>query len=164
MILNLKKIFADDHECCSFDYDMDLSSTEVGSAYPFVSPVKVKGTVRGKDGFAQLEAETSFDFSIPCDRCARRIDRRYQYSFSHTLVLSLENEDDDKFIEVHVEKLNLDELVREDILLELPTKFLCCEDCRGICPICGKNLNDGPCGCELHRTDPRLDVLKNLIH
>ncbi len=95
-----------------------------------------------------MTAKTSFDFSVPCDRCARQIDRHYDYSFSHILVLSLENEDDDRFIEVHDEKLNLDELVREDILLELPTKFLCREDCKGICPKCGKNLNDGPCGCD----------------
>lgn len=164
MILDLKKIFTDENETLSFDYKMDLSATEVGSSYPFVSPVKVKGTVVGKDGFAQLEVKASFDFSIPCDRCARRIDRRYDFSFSHTLVPSLENEDDDRFIEVHNEQLNLDELIREDILLELPTKFLCREDCRGICPTCGKNRNDGPCGCDSRHTDPRFDVLKNLIH
>lgn len=165
MILDLKKIFTDENETLSFDYNMDLSSTEVGGgAYPFVSPVKVKGTVVGKDGFAQLKVGASFDFSVPCDRCAGRINRRYDYSFSHTLVPSLENEDDDRFIEVRDEQLNLDELVREDILLELPTKFLCREDCKGICPKCGKNLNDGPCGCNSQHIDPRFDVLKNLIH
>jgi uncharacterized protein len=164
MILDLKKIFAGKTEAMSFDYDMDLSSTKVDNVYPFVSPVKVQGTVTAKDGFAQLEVRASFDFSAPCDRCARQIDKHCGYSFSHTIVRSLENEDDDRFIEVRDEQLKLDDLVREDILLELPTKFLCREDCKGICPKCGKNLNDGPCGCSPQHADARFDVLKNLIH
>lgn len=164
MILDLKKIFAEKTGTVSFEYDMDMSSTEVDSVHPFVSPVKVQGSVTAKDGFASLTAETSFDFSVPCDRCAKQIDRHLSYSFAHTLVRSLENEDDDRFIEVRDEQLNLDELMREDILLELPSKFLCREDCRGICPKCGKNLNDGPCGCEPQSADARFEVLKNLIH
>ena len=163
MILNLKKLFADKTGVLAFDYDMDMSSAKVDSVYPFVSPVKVQGTVTVKDGFAQLAAKTSFDFSVPCDRCARQINKRFSYSFSHILVQSLENEADDRFIVIHDEQFNLDELMREDVLLELPTKFLCREDCRGICPVCGKNLNDGPCGCSPQIADARFDVLKNLI-
>jgi uncharacterized protein len=164
MILDLKKIFTEKTGTVSFDYDMDLSSTEVDNVHPFVTPVKVQGSVTAKDGFALLTAETSFDFSVPCDRCTKQIDRHLHYSFTHTLVRSLENEDDDRFIEVPDGQLDLDELMREDILLELPSKFLCKEDCKGICPKCGKNLNDGPCGCEPQNTDSRFEVLKNLIH
>lgn len=165
MLLDLKKIFSGESESCSFDYSMNLSSTDLNGNFPFVSPVSVRGTVKNRDGFARLQANVSFDFSIPCDRCAERIDRHYDYSFSHVLVLSLENnEDDDRLIEVPNEKLDLDELMREDILLELPTKFLCREDCKGLCPVCGKNLNDGSCGCSEHPKDPRLEVLEKLIH
>ena len=59
--------------------------------------------------------------------------------------------------------MDLDELIRTDILLELPTKFLCKEDCKGLCPTCGKNLNEGACNCQTHQIDPRLEVLKQLI-
>ena len=164
MILDLKKLFTDKNGTISFDYGMDMSSSEIDNVYPFMAPVKVRGTVIMKDGFAQLTAKTSFDFSVPCDRCTRQINRHFDYSFSHILVRSLENEEDDRFVEVRGESLDLDELMREDILLEIPTKFLCREDCRGICPVCGKNLNDGPCGCGPQIADARFDVLKNLIH
>ncbi len=164
MILNFKKLFADKTGTISFDYGMDLSSAEVDGVRPFVSPVRVRGSAVAKDGFVQLEACASFDFSVPCDRCARQTDRHFEYSFSHALVRSLENEGDGRFIEVRGEELDLDELMREDILLELPTKFLCREDCRGICPVCGKNLNDGPCGCDPQADEARFDILKNLIH
>ena len=156
MLLDLKKIFSEESESCSFDYKLDLSSAGVNGVFPFVSPVEGKGVVKSRDGSAALRADVVFDFSVPCDRCAERIDRRYHYAFSHVLVRSLENrEDDDRLIEVRDEKLDLDELMREDILLELPTKFLCREDCKGLCPVCG---------CEQHPEDPRLEALENLIH
>lgn len=164
MLLNLKKLFSGESEDCPFDYSMDLSDTCVNGAYPFVSPISVKGSVKNREGSAVLKAAVSFDFSIPCDRCTRQIDRRYDFTFSHILVLSLENDEDDRFIKVKDGKLDLDGLIREDILLELPTKFLCREDCKGLCPICGKNLNDGPCACVQHEIDPRLEVLKKFIN
>ena len=92
------------------------------------------------------------------------MERRYVYPFSHVLVLSLEKEEDSgEYIQVDDYKLDLDELIRTDILLELPTKFLCKEDCKGLCPTCGKNLNEGACNCQTHQIDPRLEVLKQLI-
>ncbi len=163
MLLDLKKVFSEEQAVCPFDYGMDLSSTDINGYYPFVSPVLVQGSVKGHDGFAQLNAEVSFDFSIPCDRCAKQINKRYHYTFSHVLVLSLENDDDDSYIQVQDYKLDLDELIRADILLELPSKHLCREDCKGLCPVCGKNLNDEACNCDMHQIDPRLEVLKKLI-
>ena len=77
--------------------------------------------------------------------------------------MSLNEEDNDSYIEVQDYQLDLDELIRADILLELPTKFLCSPDCKGLCPKCGRNLNEGPCGCNTHQMDPRLEVLKKLI-
>lgn len=163
MLLDLKKVFLEEGKSCSFDCSFDLSSVDINGCYPFVSPVSVQGSVRNHDGFAQLNAEVSFDFSIPCDRCTKQINRSYHYTFSHGLVLSLENEDDDSYIQVENYKLDLDELIRADILLELPSKFLCSEDCKGLCPVCGKNLNVEACNCDLHQIDPRLEVLKKLI-
>ena len=163
MLLDLKKVFSDEGASSSFDYGMDLSSTNINGCYPFVSPVSVKGIVKSHDGFAQLNADISFEFSIPCDRCTKQINNQYHYTFSHVLVLSLENEDDDDYIQVQNYKLDLDELMRANILLELPSKYLCSEDCKGLCPVCGKNLNDEVCNCDLHQIDPRLEVLKKLI-
>nr|WP_319488041.1 DUF177 domain-containing protein [uncultured Caproiciproducens sp.] len=163
MLLDLKKVFSDSSESCSFDYLLDLSSTDIIGFRPFVSPVTVRGTVKGQDGFAQLDAEASFGFSIPCDRCMKQIDKCYHYTFSHILVLSLENEDDVSYVQVPNYKLDLDELIRADILLELPSKYLCSNDCKGLCPSCGQNLNDGTCNCDFHQIDPRLEALKKLI-
>ena len=63
------------------------------------------------------------------------------------------------------DRLDLGEVVREQVLLGLPLKPLCREDCQGLCPRCGKNRNAGPCGCtpEEEEGDPRLEPLRKLF-
>ena len=60
------------------------------------------------------------------------------------------------------EKIDLTDLVREQILLDLPTQILCREDCKGLCQKCGANLNEVNCNCAENETDPRWSALKNL--
>jgi len=163
MLLNLKKVFSDDNELLPFEYQLDLASIDINGFNPFVSPLAVKGTVKSHAGSAQLDADVSFDFSIPCDRCTTQINTHYQYAFNHILVLTLNDEENDSYIQVENYQLDLDELLRADVLLELPTKYLCKLDCKGLCSVCGQNLNSGSCGCNVHQVDPRLEVLKQLV-
>lgn len=167
MLLNLKKKILEEGTQLPFKYSLDFSKLEFHASYPFTSPVEVKGNAVMHGSFAVLDAEVSFDFSVPCDRCASQINKHFAYRFSHILVASLSNEedaDDDKYVVLQEDgTLDLDSLLQEDILLELPTKFLCSANCKGLCPVCGKNLNEGPCGCSQHRIDPRLEVLRQLI-
>ncbi|GAB4483679.1 MAG: DUF177 domain-containing protein [Thermodesulfovibrionales bacterium] len=61
------------------------------------------------------------------------------------------------------DEIDLQDLVREQVLLNLQMKPLCDEQCRGICPKCGADLNEGPCGCPQKEADPRFSVLKKLL-
>jgi uncharacterized protein len=60
------------------------------------------------------------------------------------------------------EAIDVDEIVREQILLSVPDRALCDENCRGICLMCGTNLNAGSCECKSSEVDPRWAALKNL--
>ncbi|HIC96028.1 TPA: DUF177 domain-containing protein, partial [Candidatus Bipolaricaulota bacterium] len=60
--------------------------------------------------------------------------------------------------------LDLTEVVRQNILVSIPMKILCRPDCAGLCPHCGHNLNEGPCGCEVEEIDPRWAALKELLN
>jgi uncharacterized protein len=60
-------------------------------------------------------------------------------------------------------QLDLDALVQNEILVNWPVKILCKEDCKGICPKCGQNLNVGNCGCDTFVPDPRMAVLKDIF-
>ena len=97
------------------------------------------------------------------------------HGYSHTYskiysspqsVLDEYNECNDKVknaIEVPDYNLEIEDLLRDDIFLEFPAKLLCKKDCKGLCQRCGKNLNDGECGCDKDEPDPRLAVLKALL-
>ena len=115
-----------EEECIPFQFELDLSDTEISGVYPFVSPVQIRG-VQNTAQTVYMTAEADFDFSIPCDRCAEDIQTHYHNSFSHPLVMEMNEEDQDTYILAEDGKLDLDELFRADILLALPTKYLCKE-------------------------------------
>ncbi|MDF2674142.1 MAG: hypothetical protein K0R09_2410, partial [Clostridiales bacterium] len=59
--------------------------------------------------------------------------------------------------------IDLKDMVMDNIILSMPIKFLCSPECRGLCPVCGKNLNKYQCNCNKNNVDPRLAVLKDLF-
>ena len=61
-------------------------------------------------------------------------------------------------------ELDTDALVGNEILINWPMKVLCHEDCKGICTVCGKDLNDGECGCDTFVPDPRMAVIKDIFN
>lgn len=163
MLLELKKVFLNEGEQLALSYEMDLSGEDFYGIKPFVSPVQVQVTAKNHAGAVRLKADVAFDFCHPCDRCAEEFTERYGYSFEHMLVQALNDDSSEDYILVENDQLELDELLRMDILLELPAKYLCRPDCKGICPQCGVNRNQHTCSCVTHQVDPRLEVLKKLI-
>jgi uncharacterized protein len=73
-------------------------------------------------------------------------------------------EDDEVATQIHAHHvLDLTEVMRQNILLTLPPNPICRTKCKGLCPTCGKNLNEGPCDCKHDEIDPRLQALKQLL-
>ena len=162
MILELKNIFMVEGSSLDFDYQIDLSGYEYDPGFfPFVNPVRVKVKVFNHVGVVKLTANAVFSFQTLCDRCAGDITEEYNIPINSILVKQLNDENNDDFIIVENDKYNLDEHVQDTILLNLPTKHLCKTDCKGLCPKCGKNLNEGQCNCKT--IDPRLEILKQLL-
>ena len=162
MIIELESIFNTDGSSYEFDYELSLSHISVSGVNPLKSPVKVKGIVKNNTGIVTLKANVELIYSASCDRCAEETEKTYKYDFSHNLIASLSNEDNDDFLVVNDMRLDLDELIEEDVNLELPTKFLCNDDCKGVCVMCGKNLNKDQCDCK-KPIDPRLEGLLQFL-
>lgn len=162
MLLKLENLFENEGEHLELDQAFDFSGEELGGVHPFVSPVRIQGEIRNRAGIVSMRAEAAFTYRAPCDRCAADTARDMLIPLEHVLVTHLDEEDTGEFIIVEGMQLDLAALVWEDILLALPTKFLCRADCKGLCPACGKNLNDGSCGCQ-KPIDPRLAVLRQLL-
>lgn len=162
MIIELESVFNTDGLKIPFDYELSLSGIIVSEVAPVTEPVKVSGYVENKAGIVNLKASAALKYEAPCDRCAENVISHFSFPVEHTLVVALESGDNDDFLEVPNMRLNLDELVEEDVNLALPTKYLCNDDCKGLCPICGNNLNKTKCDCKAP-IDPRMEALLQLL-
>lgn len=162
MILDLEPIFNTEGMVKQFDYELDLSEQELNGSKPFASPVKISGHAGNYTGIVELHATADFTLETACDRCAKPISLPLATKIFHTLVTSLNDETNDELMLVNELRFDLDALVTEDIFLDLPSKLLCSEDCKGMCPKCGADLNAGSCSCE-KEVDPRLAALKQLL-
>lgn len=163
MILDLKEIFASDGISKELSFTFSMDDVEVAGGHPFASPICVSARVENHSGIVTLYIDTAFDYVTSCDRCCEVIEQHLDYAFSHKLIESLEEDVNDEYIEAPELSLDLSELAGTDILLELPSKFLCRRDCQGLCQKCGRNLNFGDCECEKHPIDPRLEKLRELL-
>ncbi len=163
MILDLEPIFNVEGSVKDFAYEIDLTKEALDSDYPFTTPVSVKGDIHNRAGIVEIETTADFVLDICCDRCAKPLKYPYTVDINHTLVVSLNDDENDELILVDdVHQFNVDELVTDDIFLNLPAKFLCSEDCKGLCPKCGADLNEGACNCK-KEIDPRLAALQQLL-
>ena len=163
MLLQCRSLFMGEVKSLPIDTELDFSQVEYQGVCPLAEPVRVTGAVTVSAGVVQLSARAAFVFHGRCDRCLSTFERAYDVPLEHTLVATLEDEENDDYILLDQYQLDLADLTMADILLELPYKSLCREDCRGLCPMCGKNLNEGLCGCTRQSVDPRLDVLRQLL-
>ncbi len=162
MKLNLRQLFDIVGERKDFRCSFDFSGEELYGGFPFQTPVDCSGEIENRAGVVRLVFCVKFVLSLACDRCLKPFQQEKTLNFEHVLVQKLNSANDD-YLVCADGVLDLEELVRADVLLELPTKVLCSEDCRGLCSQCGKNLNEGSCTCEKKQIDPRLAVLSQLL-
>ena len=156
MYIELDAVFGNEGAGKSFDYMFTLEDEMI------VSPVHVSGRVFNKTGIVYLEASAEYELSAVCARCNAPIRKQVSVPLSHCLIAHAENDEDDYYIVVENMRLDLDSLAAEDIYLAMPSRFLCKESCKGLCSICGADLNRTTCSCA-DPTDPRWDVLKQLF-
>lgn len=161
-MISVKSVFNDESVRIPVKCDVDFSHITQGGVRLFKTPVSVDGVIFNRAGIVHFDYTADFTYVAPCDRCAEEVERKFSFSFSHILVSQLSNEDTGDFLVVENMQLDVDELVNEDVLLSMPDKYLCSEDCKGLCSRCGANLNDGPCDCK-KEVDPRLAGLLDLL-
>ncbi len=148
-----------------FSYALDLSGFTLYGEHPFDRPVQVSGTVRNMAGALQLKGTAETVLDTRCDRCLKPLAVDVHVPVETLLAEELANEDSedsDDIVLLDKGTVDLDELFTTACVLSLESKHLCREDCKGLCPTCGKDLNEGPCGCG-KETDPRLAVLAKLL-
>lgn len=164
MIIDLKRIFVNENSSLDIEYSLDLSSVEFAGVYPLKKPVNINGTVSNKASLVRLEAVITYEYDAPCDRCGIDTQRKQTVKVDKSLAAAIEGEDSDTILLVPDMKLDINEFIYSEVIVSLPMKHLCKDDCKGICPKCGKNLNDGKCDCPEKEIDPRFSALAELLN
>lgn len=163
MKLDLKHIALEPGAVLPFDYELDLTWLEWNGIKPVTQPVHVEGRVRNMAGAMLLNASMDTTLSLECDRCAKAYTRKKTVEYETLLATELEDDENEDIILLDREcQLDLDELLGDVFILDLDTKNLCSEDCKGLCAGCGANLNKEACRCK-REIDPRLAKLAQLL-
>ena len=147
MILQLKQIFDIDGEIKNLEYDIEpeqLQDTYIGQSLK--TPIAINGKIENRAGIVTMNYSCKFTLDHVCDRCLKEFNREYVFDFEHTLIQAT-NTDSDEYIVCPDNTLDLSELAISDLLLQLPTNIRRREDCRGLCYVCGQDLNEGECNC-----------------
>ncbi len=163
MILDLKRIFATENSVLEIEHSLDMSDVDFFGNYPLKTPIKITGSVSNKASVVSLKLTIEYIFAADCDRCGVFAQHNHTVYVDKLLATAIERQESDTIITVPDMKLDVDEFVYSEVILDLPSKHLCKEDCKGICFKCGKNLNEGECGCETREVDPRLAKLMELL-
>ena len=164
MLLGLSKIIDCPGQSVSFSDSIDLSDLQYGTCRPVCEPVLASGTVRNTAGVLMMQGLITTTIHGVCDRCTESFTRDVEIPINVVLVTELadeENEDEGVFNLVG-DSADLEEIVRTVFVLNMDSRLLCSEDCKGICGGCGKNLNHESCVCQ-KEIDPRLAALQQLL-
>ena len=164
MLLGLGSIIDRPGESVPFSCSVDLSDLLYGTCYPVTEPVLAEGTVRNTAGVLVMTGTVRTCIHGVCDRCAADFDQDVELPIDVVLVRELANEEneDEWVFPLEGDSADLEDIVRTVFVLNVDSKLLCKPDCKGICCRCGKNLNDGPCGCQ-KELDPRFAALRQLL-
>lgn len=145
-----------------FDYSIDLSQEEVNYQLPFCTPVLVRGSVADRQGALLLSGAVLADARLLCARCNRPVESRRHVQFEFLLSHEDEQQDAEDVLLLDSDSVDIDQVAASELILDIPMAILCSEDCLGLCFKCGKNLNDGDCGCDRTPEDSPFDVLKGM--
>ena len=165
MRLGLSKIIDCPGATVDFSTNVDLSDLLYGTCYPVSEPVLANGKVRNTAGVLVMKGEITTTIHGVCDRCASDFTQDVEIPIDVVLVRELTNEEneDEGVFPLVGDSADLDEIVRTVFVLNMDSKLLCSDDCKGLCCGCGKNLNFEDCSCE-KEIDPRLAALKQLLN
>ncbi len=162
MRLDLRNIIGVPGGVVPFDFQLDLSDLDFFGRRPITRPVEVRGEVRNRAGALELKGEASSILDLVCDRCGKEFSHGKSVVLSSLVADHLEGEDEDEILLLDSGVLDIGEFAAAAFILDMDSKNLCAEDCKGLCAGCGADLNTEPCRCR-REVDPRLAALAQLL-
>lgn len=172
MLIDLNDLFKKNNYNKELDLDFDLDKFQIKSD---LFKIKQKSLLHlslfhHHDRKFSAKGNITLVLGVPCDRCLEETDVKFDISFSREFDLEREEIsdedgkefDENKFISENNELL-IDKIIEEELLINWPDKVVCKEDCKGLCQVCGHNLNVSDCGCDRVVLDPRMAAIQDIF-
>ncbi|MEY8351955.1 DUF177 domain-containing protein [Lachnospiraceae bacterium 54-53] len=169
MLINLTELFTLEGKEKTYTPDIEMKvyhgpggDYEVAEAKPVLLRIMNLG---GKK--LEVEGKAKLTLIIPCDRCLDPV--RVDLAFDIIRMIDLSESEEERFEDLQEQpyvngyNLDVDQLVCDELILNLPMKVLCSENCKGICNRCGTNLNRETCDCDIRSADPRMAVIQDIF-
>jgi uncharacterized protein len=133
--------------------------------YKPLTPMKYDLVARAADDRILVSGQLTCDVRMQCSRCLDNFDETIRVSFEEQFRIARDGEtgliEDDEAVPVTEERIDLSPYLAEELVVQLPYAPLCKEDCKGLCPDCGVNLNEQSCDCNTEKVDPRMAALQD---
>lgn len=165
MMYDVSSVLKAEGEALTVSGKVVFTQNELSGAGPFFSDdVHFSGTLTNIGNVLEFKANVKGSFSALCARCMKELKKEFDIDFTEMLVNSTDDiSDRDAVLLFEGHEVDLDDIIESNILVNLSLKYLCSEDCKGLCPICGADRNVTACSCGQDEIDPRLAGLKNLL-
>ena len=169
MLVNLSDVLTSEGRQMSMEVPLEMESFESREGSFEImekSPVQFTFTNIGACK-AKVEGHVKLKFRTVCDRCLTEVPTMLDLSFERVVTspeVAAEDEDIDDLSFMEGYQLNVEAFVYNEIIGNWPAKILCKEDCKGLCPVCGQNLNVRDCGCDTFVPDPRMAVIQDIFN
>lgn len=125
-------------------------------------PIEFNGVIRLVGDIFHLNGTITAELLLTCSRCLKKFPYSIEMDIKEKLSTSASNEESE-IISIKNDKIDIDEILENNLIIQLPVKRLCSDNCKGLCQQCGTDLNEGQCSCDTVDVDPRLAQLKNLF-
>ena len=162
MIINISAVSGRREASFDFQLNEKLGDEVLGAdGAVFTTPVSLEGEVIKEQDIYYVEGTGSVGICMPCSRCLEPVELSVDFKLNEKFG---NNAGDDEEIETFLgDSIDLSSAVMRNILAVMPMKVVCSDDCKGLCPVCGQNLNVKDCGCDATYVDPRFESLRSLL-
>ncbi len=170
MLINLSDVLTSEGKKVTVEAPLEMTSFEsrMGN-FPITEKSPVSFTFTNEEaGKAKALGKVRLVFQTSCDRCLSPVSVTLDLQFERMILspdaVGREDEEADDLSFMDGYQLDVEVFVYNEIMGNWPAKILCKEDCKGICPKCGQNLNMGDCGCDTFVPDPRMAVIQDIFN
>ena len=161
MRLDLRELIVNPEVRLPFRVELETENLDFASVKEYLTPPVAEGLITNEAGILHMRGTITADMLCICDRCGQEFESVKETEVD-AILAEEESEENPELFVLEGTEIDAQEVLATCLILDMETKFLCREDCRGLCSRCGRNLNLGPCGCG-KEIDPRFAVLEHLL-